>query len=249
MHRTFGLVGFPLGHSFSRQFFTEKFAAEKLDAQYLNFEIPTLDLLPEKVLAIAGLVGFNVTIPYKEKIIPHLHQIDNRAEAIGAVNTVRVERASNGSLRLTGFNTDASGFQRSIAPRLRQSDISALVLGSGGASKAVVYALKELGLDTVVVSRTPGSGQIGYDGLSRQVMTDHTVIVNTTPLGMYPHVETCPPIPYLYLTEGHLCFDIVYNPEMTLFLRKAAEHGCRICGGKEMLINQALDAWDIWNRN
>lgn len=248
-HRTFGLIGYPLGHSFSQDFFNQKFAAENIDARYINFELTSIDRLPEIVRSTPDLQGFNVTIPYKQQIIKYLDAIDPEAKAIGAVNVVKIFRQPDGSLSFKGYNSDAIGFGDSIKPLLDpERHRRALILGSGGASKAVAHALRGLGVEPVIVSRTAREGVITYDDLTPEVMVSHTVIVNTTPLGMYPHVDSCPDIPYQYLTADHICYDLLYNPGTTLFMHKAAEHGAVTKNGLEMLLLQAFVSWNIWNK-
>lgn len=248
----YALVGYPLGHSFSRGYFTEKFDRKHIDAQYLNFEIPDLAALPAKIAEHPHLRGFNVTIPYKQAIIPMLDRLDPVAEAIGAVNCVKVTRIEGRDAPLlTGFNTDAPGFTGALEPALRPDIRRALVLGSGGASRAVVYALRQSGIDPTLVSRTSKQSyipSITYADITPAVMADNLLIVNTTPLGMSPDVDSCPDIPYHLLTPRHLCFDLVYNPDPTLFLKHARENGADIVphGGFMMLTSQADDAWRIW---
>lgn len=241
----YGLVGFPLGHSFSRSFFTDKFAREGIDARYINFELPDISMLENVVADTAGLRGFNVTIPYKQAVIPMLNHLDAEAAEIGAVNVVRVER--DGSL--SGYNSDVYGFVESIRPLLAGGNhTKALVLGTGGASRAVCYGLRSLGIRPTRVSRKPGPDNITYAGLSPEVMSAHTVVVNTTPLGMYPAVDTAPDIPYDMITSRHVCFDLVYNPETTRFMQLSAARGATVSNGLRMLRLQALRAWDIWTR-
>lgn len=245
--QTYGLIGFPLSHSFSKKFFTAKFDAESIDAQYLNFEINDISLLPSVIEKNPGLLGFNVTIPYKQAVIPYLESCDPKASAINAVNTVKVDR-SNGKLKLRGYNTDLIGFRDSIFPLLKPHHIGALVLGTGGASKAVVAVLSELSIPSVLVSRDSKPGiSISYNDLTRNLLEENTIIINTTPLGTFPKTEGCPDIPFEYITDRHLLFDLVYNPPLTQFLQKGAENGASIKNGYEMLELQALAAWKIWN--
>lgn len=244
---TYGLLGYPLGHSFSRAFFTEKFAREGIAAEYLNFELPGIEQLDAAVLArYPRLRGFNVTIPYKQAIIPRLDSLTPEAAAIGAVNVVRVEHTENG-LRLLGDNSDWIGFTESLRPLLQAEDREALVLGTGGASRAVVYSLERLGIRPHLVSRTAHQGAMDYAALP-QWMERCRLIVNCTPLGMFPHVDDCPPIPYEQITPTHLLYDLVYNPAETRFLQMGAERGARTKNGAEMLALQALAAWDYWQR-
>ena len=242
---TYGLLGYPLGHSFSRAYFTEKFRREGIAAEYLNFELPEIAQLDAEVLARhPNLRGFNVTIPYKQAIIPRLHSLSPEAAAIGAVNVVRVEHTASG-LRLVGDNSDWIGFTDSLRPLLCADHREALVLGTGGASRAVVYSLERLGIRAHLVSRTARPGILDYAALP-QWMARCQLIVNCTPLGMYPRIDTCPPIPYDLLTPAHLLYDLVYNPAETLFLQKGAQRGARTKNGAEMLELQALAAWEMW---
>ena len=242
---TYGLLGYPLGHSFSRAFFTEKFTREGIAAEYLNFELPGIEQFDAEVLARhPRLRGFNVTIPYKQAIIPRLDSLTEEAAAIGAVNVVRVEPAANGQ-RLVGTNSDWIGFTQSLRPLLQAEDREALILGTGGASRAVVYSLERLGIRPHLVSRQARQGVLDYAVLP-QWMERCRLIVNCTPLGMFPHVDDCPPIPYEQITPAHLLYDLVYNPAETLFLRKGAERGARTKNGAEMLERQALAAWEFW---
>lgn len=247
--RLFGLIGFPLRHSFSKDFFNQKFQSEKIDALYVNFEIPSVDRLPEIIAAYPNLRGLNVTIPYKEKVIPFLDALDPEAKAIGAVNVIKIYRQPDGSVSLKGYNSDVIGFGDSIAPMLNpQIHSKALILGTGGASKAVAHALDKLGVSSVKVSRTPKVGAITYSEVTPAVLADYRVIVNTTPLGMYPNVDACPDIPYDALTPDHICYDLLYNPDTTLFMKKALAAGATVKNGIEMLLLQAFVSWNIWNK-
>lgn len=244
--KIFGLVGYPLGHSFSKKYFNEKFADENIDAEYKNFEIEDINEVTD-IINHNDICGLNVTIPHKISVIPLLSQIDPIAEAIGSVNVIKIICTDNGIIT-RGYNTDAIGFTTSIKPLIQPHHRRALVLGTGGASKAVVYALQQLlGIDVQSVSRNPAPGIITYADLDSKIMESHTVVVNATPLGMYPNVETHPDIPYRLLSPQHLCFDLTYNPSVTTFMRMSSEFGAKTCNGKGMLIGQALAAWDIWN--
>lgn len=243
---TYGLVGYPLGHSFSRNFFNEKFSNEHIDAEYVNFEIPSINLFPDIIAKNPGLRGLNVTIPYKEKVIPYLDELSEEARAIGAVNVIRVGHR-HGTPHLKGFNSDVIGFTRSLEPLLRPWHRKALILGTGGASKAVLYGLKKFGIETMHVSRTPREGMLSYPQLTPQIMDEYTVIVNCSPVGMYPHTEECPDIPYEYADARHLLFDLIYNPEETMFMRKGRERGATVKNGLEMLMLQARAGWDFWH--
>ncbi len=246
--KKFGLVGFPLGHSFSSKFFNEKFQNEHIDAQYENFELPSIEQLPALLAANPQLCGLNVTIPYKEKIIPFLNDMSNEAKAIGAVNVVKVLQQGNRP-RLIGYNSDVIGFSGSIEPLLAAHHRRALVLGTGGASKAVLYALHKLGVETQLVSRVGRSGIISYADITPHMLAnDFKLVVNCTPVGMYPHTDECPPLPYEAMNEQTLLYDLVYNPSETLFMKRGAEHGAVVKNGLEMLLLQAYASWDFWNK-
>ena len=236
--RHYGIIGYPLHHSFSAKYFSEKFEREGIEAEYSLYPIGMEDLRLKIEDLFHRLDGMNVTMPYKQTIIPYLDRLDETAEAVGAVNVVH---------KRVGYNTDCIGFMESIKPLLRDSDRKALVLGTGGASKAVCYGLKQLGIATTLVSRTPKDGMIGYSDLTEGLMAEHTIIVNCTPLGMVPDTESYPPIPYELISAQHLLFDCIYNPEETLFLRKGKAQGAIIQNGIEMLYGQAKAAWKIWN--
>lgn len=238
----YGIIGYPLGHSFSRAFFTEKFQREHIDAEYVNFEIPSADMLPGIVQANPNLRGLNVTLPHKEAVIPMLNELSNEAKEIGAVNVIRVRDG-----RLKGFNSDIIGFMDSIRPLLKPWHQHALVLGTGGASRAIRVGLQRLGIEWTYVSRTPAPGRLTYSELTPQLMEHYQVIVNCSPVGMFPRVDACPDIPYQLLTSRHLLYDLVYNPQETLFLKRGAEHGAAVKNGLEMLHLQALASWRFWN--
>ena len=243
---TYGLIGYPLGHSFSKGYFTRFFEEEQFNAEYKNFELPTIDNLTQVLSEEKTLQGFNVTIPYKQQVIKFLDEVDYAATAIGAVNVVKVTR-QDGRIYLKGYNTDVIGFANSIRPLLKPHHTHALILGTGGASKAVDYALRQMGLQTRFVSRTSSTDNLTYAELTPEVLSHYTVIVNTTPLGMHPKIDECPPIDYTQLSERHLLFDAIYNPTKTKFLQFGEETGATICNGMEMLIGQAKAAWSIWN--
>ena len=244
----YGLIGFPLSHSFSKRFFTQYFADHSIHAEYLNFEISDISMLPAVLKQHPNLVGFNVTIPYKEAVIPYLDNCDAKAAAIQAVNTVKIDRTGE-KISLKGFNTDLIGFRNSILPLLKPHHKKALVLGTGGASKAIVATLNDLSISTQLVSREAKAGaSISYSQLTEAIMQECTVVVNTTPLGTYPKTETFPEIPYEYLTDRHLLFDLVYNPAITQFLQKGVDQGAATKNGSDMLELQALAAWGIWTQ-
>ena len=247
MPYTYGLIGFPLGHSFSKGYFTDFFKNEGIDAEYKNFELPQIDDLSVMLTQETELKGFNVTIPYKQQIFKYLDEVDAAAQAIGAVNVVKVIRDGE-SIKLKGYNTDIIGFGDSIRPLLKPHHTHALILGTGGASKAVDYVLQQFGLTTTFVSRTKREDAISYDDLTAELLEQYTVIVNTTPLGMHPKTDACPPLDYTAIDDRHLLFDVIYNPEKTLFLRRGEEAGATICNGMDMLIGQAKAAWNIWTK-
>ena len=244
--RLYGLIGYPLIHSFSQNYFNQKFEAEGIDAKYVNFEIADIGELMEVVSENANLCGLNVTIPYKEQVIPYLDEVDEDAAKIGAVNVIKFIRGKN-SLKFKGYNSDIIGFCDSLKPLLKPEHKKALILGTGGAAKAVYHGLLNLGIVPMYVSRSKRDGMLTYGDLSAAVMNEYKVIVNATPLGMYPHVDECPNIPYHLLTPSHLCYDLLYNPDVTLFMKRAEEQGATIKNGLEMLLLQAFAAWNIWN--
>lgn len=246
--RVYGIIGYPLGHSFSKNFFNQKFEAEGINAVYKSFEIPDIGDLMEVIAENPNLVGLNVTIPYKEQVIPYMTEMDPDAAKIGAVNVIKIiPGAKENDFKLKGYNSDIIGFTDSISPLLTPVRKKALVLGTGGAAKAVHQGLINLGVEPMYVSRKAREGALTYADLTPEVMDEHKVIVNATPLGMYPKVDQCPDIPYDMLTPAHLCYDVVYNPDVTLFMKKAAERGAEVKNGLEMLLLQAFGAWKIWN--
>ena len=247
---TYGLIGYPLGHSFSRQFFTEKFAKEKIDAQYLNFEIPSIEEFPNIIKNNPELRGLNVAIPYKQQVMQYLDDISEEAKAIGAVNVVRCQLSTvNCQLNLKGYNSDVIGFVESIKPLLKPHHKKALILGTGGASKAIHYGLtKKLGLETLFVSRSAREGMITYEEVTTEVLKEYEVIVNCSPVGMFPHVDECPALPYEAMNENHLLYDLVYNPLETLFMKKGAAQGATVKNGLEMLHLQAIASWEFWTQ-
>ena len=242
----FGLLGFPLGHSFSKTYFTEKFKAEKIDAEFVNFESANIGQTLQVIKTTPSLKGFAVTIPYKEKIIPYLDYISEEAQKIGAVNSVKVEYTIAGPI-LTGYNTDILGFRESLLQFIQTSPTQALLLGTGGAAKAVRHALASLGIEVLTVSRTPHSpSEITYDQVAR-FLPNTPLIINATPVGMWPHVTDCPDIPYHLLTPNHYLFDLIYNPEITEFMHRGEQQGARIKNGLQMLYLQADYSWKLWN--
>ncbi|MDR4930467.1 shikimate dehydrogenase family protein [Segatella bryantii] len=242
----YGLIGFPLGHSFSKNYFNQKFADENIDAEYANYEIPNIENLSEVLDLNPELRGLNVTIPYKEKVISYLDNISPEARAIGAVNVIRITHKGKDTI-LKGFNSDVIGFTRSIEPLIKPHHKKALILGTGGASKAINYGLKSLGLETVFVSRYERPGTIQYQNITPEIIKEYNVIVNCTPCGMYPNVDECPDIPYDALNDKCLLYDLLYNPDETLFMKKGAAKGAVVKNGLEMLLLQAFASWEFWN--
>lgn len=245
--KLFGLIGYPLGHSFSLPYFTKKFSEEQIEAEYRNFPLEKISDFKELVKAEPGLLGLNVTVPYKQKIIPYLDALNSTARSVGAVNTIFFCRKGS-HVSLLGYNSDVSGFERSLKEHLLPHHRRALVLGTGGSSKAVEFVLKKLEIDYQMVSRSRGEGVLAYDQLDTSIVEEHSLIINTTPLGMHPKVDACPAIPYEAITTRHLLFDLVYNPELTRFLSLGKEQGAAIANGANMLVYQAEASWEIWNR-
>lgn len=240
--RLFGLIGYPLGHSFSRNYFTQKFKADSItDAEYRNFEIQDISDV-SGILRIENLIGLNVTIPYKSSILNFADILSEEVAEIGAANTIKKTDS-----RIHAFNTDYTGFQKSLTDLPYDQSKKALVLGSGGSSKAIQYALRNMKLSVDVVSRNPVDGQLSYHDLRQSGLDAYSLIVNTTPQGMKPHIGSFPDIPYNQINSNHFCYDLVYNPETTLFLIKAAVQGAGIKNGLEMLILQAEASWTIWS--
>lgn len=244
--RLFGLIGFPLSHSFSKRYFSEKFAKESIgDAFYELFPIETIEQLPGLLAQWPNLKGLNVTIPYKQAVLPYLHVLDESAAEVGAVNVIKIS-----GNQLIGYNSDTYGFLGSLQAFLQENQKNpahALVLGTGGAAKAVFYALKKLGIDYAIASRNAAPGQYSYVDLHKMDLAQYPLIINTTPLGMSPHTETFPDLPYEQLGPAHLLYDLVYNPEMTTFMQKGLERGAAVANGLAMLHGQAEKAWEIWN--
>lgn len=246
--KLFGLIGHPLSHSFSERYFTEKFKKENIsNAEYKSFDIADLNEFPSIIKQHPHLLGLNVTIPYKETICNYLDDIDPVAKEIGAVNTIKIDPTTR---KLTGFNTDYYGFKQSLKPFIESHHQRALILGTGGASKAVYHVLNELNIDCLFVSRNPSNkNEMTYTDVNEQVIKHHPIIVNTTPIGMFPDVNAQPEIPYQYLTSSHLLYDLVYNPKETLFLKEGKLKGATTLNGYQMLTMQAEKSWEIWNNN
>ena len=243
----YGLIGYPLGHSFSISYFNQRFQDENIDAVYENYEIPSIDALPEVLSSNPELKGLNVTIPYKEKILPFLDSIAPEARAIGAVNVVRISHRGNNTV-LKGYNSDVIGFTKSIEPMLdKKWHKKALILGTGGASKAIDYGLRHLGLETVFVSRYERPNTIQYKDITPEVIKEYNVVINCTPVGMYPKTEYCPELPYEAMDSHTILYDLIYNPDETLFMKRGAEYGANVKNGLEMLLLQAFASWEFWH--
>jgi shikimate dehydrogenase len=244
-----GLIGYPLTHSFSKAWFTEKFAKEGISGwAYELFPMEDLSGLPELVKNTLPLRGLNVTIPHKEAVLKYMDALDDEASEIGAVNTIAIERTKEGPV-LKGYNTDAPAFERSLVRLLQPYHVNALILGTGGASRAVQHVLKKLGMHFTLVSRKKSGNNLTYQDVTPEIIYSHSIIINTTPVGMHPNVDDSPAIPYDAIGSGHLLYDLVYNPKETEFLRKGKERGATTKNGQEMLQLQAEKAWDIWSRN
>ncbi len=243
--RKFGLIGYPLGHSFSKKYFTTKFENEKIDARYDLYELDKLEKF-ENLKHSSDLYGLNVTIPYKEKIIGFVDELDDTAKKIGAVNVIKFIRTES-RLILKGYNSDAVGFEKSLQPLLKSHYSKALILGTGGASKAVKYVLDNMGISSVFVSRRPSENMLSYQQIDKNILNDFKLIINASPVGTFPNVNQCPDIPYQFLDSSHILYDLVYNPAETLFMKRGKERGATVCNGEAMLIGQAEAAWEIWN--
>ncbi len=239
----FGLIGKNIGYSFSKSFFSEKFEKEKLPYSYENFDIPSIAFFSKIISETPHLKGLSVTIPYKEEVIALLDDLDEEAKKIGAVNTIKISEGN----KLKGYNTDHYGFKKSLEAFLPLQKKTALILGSGGASKAVAYALEKLDFHFRFVSRNKNSNTLEYDVLDKAIIEDHLLIINCTPLGTSPNITDCPPIPYQFLTKNHLLFDLIYNPSETEFLKRGKLQGAKTSNGLRMLELQAEKAWKIWN--
>ncbi|MFN7013057.1 MAG: shikimate dehydrogenase family protein [Bacteroidia bacterium] len=247
--RIFGLIGYPLNHSFSPDYFNKKFQNQGIDAVYKAFSIPDINLLNIILNENPKLEGLNVTIPYKKAVIPFLNDMHYQAKTIGAVNCIKIEIRNNKPF-LIGYNTDNIGFEKSLIPLLKKHHTQALILGNGGAAKAVAFVLKKLNIPFSFLVRNPnGTNEFAYSGADKKIFEEHKIIINTTPLGMFPDIEKCPDIPYENINETHLLYDLIYNPEESLFLKKGKLQGAQIKNGYEMLVLQAESSWNIWNKN
>ncbi len=245
--RTFGIIGYPLKQTFSPTYFGEKFSKEGIDARYLTFPLSSITDFKGLLEQHPYIAGLNVTIPYKEQVIPYLDELDSEAAKIGAVNVIKFTR-NGGKLHLKGYNSDVKGFLDSLKPMIKPWHTKALIFGTGGASKAVAHALANEGILYRFVSRNPkSSSEVGYSDLSPEIISEYKLLINTTPLGMYPNSDNAPEIPYEGIGDKHLAYDVVYNPDTTLFLKKAQERGAQIKNGLDMLYLQAKEAWRIWN--
>lgn len=245
--RNFGLIGYPLSHSFSQKFFLNKFSNEAISANYNNYEISTINKFPQLFID-QKIDGLNVTIPYKEVVIPFLDELDEISSNIGSVNTI-VSINRNGKQILKGFNTDVYGFKQSIRTVLKSHHHKALILGTGGASKSIAYVLKKYGLAVNFISRNKkGANVFKWEEINEYMVKQHGLIINTTPVGMFPNEDVLIPFPYEYLNENHLVIDLIYNPKETLFLKNSKLNNAQTLNGEQMLINQALKSWEIWNQ-
>jgi shikimate dehydrogenase len=245
--RKFGLIGYPLGHSFSKKYFSEKFSRENIsDCQYDNYPLTSIDLLDKLIYGNSDLYGLNVTIPYKSVVMKYLDFIDEQAQSVGAVNVLKLLRGGD-KVVSKGFNTDIDGFRTSIFPYLGERVINALVLGTGGGAKAVCYVLRKIGINVTSVDIIKLEGALNYSEITDNILISNQLIVNATPLGMFPDIQRKPDLNYRCLSKDHILFDLVYNPELTSFLKEGKEQGCTIISGINMLYGQAEKAWKIWN--
>jgi len=259
----YGLIGYPLTHSFSKKYFTEKFEKEKIPEHvYDLYELSNLSDFPELLRANPKLCGLNVTVPHKIGVVRYMDWVSPEAKEVGAVNCIRISAESpvaaafsgevgiqDHDFKLEGFNTDVYGFEHSLKPLLKKHHTKALLLGNGGAARAVKCVLDKLGIEYILVTRKAGRDHVLFKDLTKKMMQEHTLIINTTPVGTSPHVDECPPIPYEHITADHLLYDLIYNPEQTLFLTKGLEQGAAIKNGYEMLLLQAEKSWEIWKSN
>jgi shikimate dehydrogenase len=248
MHQqnVYGLLGKNISYSFSKKYFTNKFKTEFLEnCVYLNFDIQTIEEFSDIIKENKKLRGFNVTIPYKENILPYLTHLNKKAQKIGAVNCVKISKKGT---KLKGYNTDFYGFKKALQPMLQNHHKKALIFGTGGASKAVAFALKKLNISYKFVSRNPIENQLNYQQLTKNILEEYTILINTTPVGTLPNVQECITIPYELVTKKHIAYDLVYNPEETLFLKKCKKQGATTTNGYQMLVFQAEKSWEIWNK-
>ncbi|WP_321286010.1 shikimate dehydrogenase [uncultured Sunxiuqinia sp.] len=247
--KTYGLIGYRLGYSFSKGFFTDKFEREGLkEHEYVNFELNTISEFPSIFKKNDHIAGLNCTIPYKQEIMPYLDEVDEEATQVGAINTVKIIRSAD-QTKLKGFNTDIYGFENSLMPMLNKKHKKALILGTGGASKAIKHILDKNNIDylSASIEEELFEKEIRYEQIDESLLKEHLIIIHATPLGTFPKIDNCPSVPYEHITSDHVLFDLVYNPELTLFLKKGLEKGASIKNGLEMLHLQAIKAWEIWN--
>ncbi len=242
MKATYGLLGRNISYSFSRSYFSEKFIQERLTCEYLNFDLKEITEF-KNLIKNSAIKGLNVTIPYKEEIISYLDDLDPIAKEIGAVNVIKFDT----NQKLIGYNSDYFGFTESLKPLLNKNIKKALILGTGGASKAIAYALQQLNISFIFVSRNPDFNELSYNDLDEDIIHDYKLIINCTPLGTHPNIESYPDIPYEYVNENHIFYDLIYNPEETSFMKKGKTQGAIVSNGQQMLILQAEKAWEIWN--
>lgn len=242
MHK-YGLIGYKLEHSFSKDFFEKKFSDESiLNAEYNLYPLQNIEELPNLLKSNPELKGLNVTIPYKESVIPYLNELHDTAKSVGAVNTIKINEGYT-----IGYNTDTWGFAKSLFPEINTRDARALILGTGGASKAVQFVFNKLGIDYKIVSRGNNVSDLHYEDLNQEIMESHNIIIQCTPVGMYPNVNDCLQIPFQFISTKHFCLDLVYNPTETQFLLKAKNAGASVKNGLQMLYEQAEESWKIWN--
>ena len=243
--RKYGLIGKDISYSFSETYFADKFKKEEIqDASYENFDLQSIEEFPDIIKNNPEVAGLNVTIPYKEAVIPFLNKLNRKAKAIGAVNTIKITKKGN----LKGYNTDCYGFKNSLIPNLEKHHKKALILGTGGASKAIAFTLFEMNIDYKYVSRSKTKDNLTYDELDASIIKQYHIIINCSPVGTYPNIDECPKIPYKALSNQHLLFDLIYNPSETLFLKHGKQQGTKTCNGLKMLELQAEKAWEIWNK-
>ena len=242
--KTYGLVGKSISYSFSEKYFTEKFKKNKIqNCTYKNFDLNNIkDIV--SILKENDLKGLNITIPYKEQVLSYLDEIEDNAKLIGAINTIKINKDKT----LTGYNTDFIGFINTLRPHINSNCKKALILGTGGASKAIEYGLKKLNIESKKISRNKKKGDLTYQEIDSDIIKEYQIIINTTPIGTYPDIENCPDIPYKYLTKKHICYDLIYNPDETTFLRKSKKKGAITINGLRMLEIQAEESWKIWNK-
>lgn len=247
--KLFGLIGYPLVHSFSEKYFQTKFRKENIsDCKYNLFPIKQIEKFPELIKENSGLLGLNVTVPYKESVITYLDELDFTAKAVGAVNCIKLVKDQE-NIKLIGYNTDIYGFEKALKPKLKSKHKKALILGTGGSAKAVAYVLRKYQIHYTFVSRNPKTDDfLSYNDLNESIIREYLLIINTTPLGMFPNAQYYPSIPYANISDQHLLFDLIYNPNQTIFLQKGKHHGASIQNGLDMLYFQAEKSFEIWEK-